>query len=67
MDDEQLTQFEEKIGMLVNPEEEAKKALKAFQEAQGMVFDDPDALVPPDAKALAWMQDEEIPGNWMGQ
>jgi hypothetical protein len=66
MEAEQLERFEEEIGMRVNPEDEAKKALKAFQEAQGMVIENPDAPVGPDAKALAWMKDEEIPGSWMG-
>ncbi len=66
MDEDQLEKFEEDIGMKVNPEEEARKALKAYQEAAGIVIENPDAPVGPDAKAQAWMADEEIPGGWMG-
>lgn len=59
-------QFQETIGMRHDPEQDAKEALAAYQEQMGMVFEDPDAPVPPDAKALAWMADQEIDGAYMG-
>lgn len=66
MDADKLEIFDEQIGMKVDPEKEALKALKAFQESAGMEIDNPDAPVAPDAKSLASMKDEEIPGSWMG-
>lgn len=64
MDEAEVTRFDEEIGMARNPEEEAKKALAAHQEAAGMTFDDPDAPVGPSANYVP--PDEEIPGEWMG-
>jgi hypothetical protein len=64
---EDVQRFDEEIGMTVNPDEVAKAALKAHQEAMGMTFENPDAPVPPDAKALAYMEDQEISGGWMGR
>lgn len=65
MDAGELEAFEEQIGTKRNPEKEALKALKAYQEQAGIVIEDPDAPVAPDAKGLALMEDQEIPGEWM--
>jgi hypothetical protein len=62
-DEERVIRFEEEIGMRTNPEEAAKAALRAWQEAQGITFDDPDAPVP----APLGSRDEEVPGTWMGR
>ena len=67
MDQEEAERFEEEIGMRFDPEKEAREALRAYQEAQGVVFDDPDAPVAPDAKGQAWADDEEIGGSYMGK
>jgi hypothetical protein len=67
MDADALEKFDEEIGMRVNPETQAREALAAYQKAMGMTFENPDAPVAPDEKARAWMQDEEIKGNFMGQ
>jgi hypothetical protein len=48
--------------MRTSPEAFARAALLAHQEAAGMVFDDPDAVV----EAPLGSKDEEIPGEWMG-
>ena len=53
--------------MTVSPEEEARKALRAHQEAAGITFEDPDAPVAPDAKSIAMAEDEEIDGRYLGQ
>lgn len=66
MDQEQAESFEEEIGMRYDPVSGAKEALRAYQEAQGLVFDNPDAPVGPDAKSMATAADEEVPGTWMG-
>lgn len=66
MDAGQLERFDEQTGMKVDPEAEALKALKAFQEAAGIVIENPDAPVAPDEKSMAAMKDEEVPGSWMG-
>jgi hypothetical protein len=63
MDAAALEKFEEDIGMRVSPEASALAALRAWQEAQGMAFDDPDAPVA----APLGSRDEEIPGEWMKQ
>ena len=42
--------------MTEDPEEEAKAALRKYQEEQGMVFEDPDAPVA----AMPGMTDEEF-------
>lgn len=57
-----LREFEEKIGMRADPEKIALAELKAYQEAQGMKFENPDAPVA----APLGSQDEEVPGSWMG-
>lgn len=69
MDGDEEQKFQEEIGMRFDPEKEALRALKAHQEAMGMVFDDPDAPVAPDAKAVAQAEDEEIDrmGSYMGR
>jgi hypothetical protein len=66
MNEDQVREFEEEIGMRFNPEKQAREALRAYQEAQGMVFDNPDAPVAPDAKSVALAEDEEIGGTWLG-
>lgn len=55
--------FEEDIGMRTSPERAAMAALRAWQEAQGIAFEDPDAPVAAPLGSV----DEEIPGEWMGQ
>lgn len=69
MDEDQAREFEEEIGMRFNPEKEAQEALRAYQEAQGIVIENPDQPVAPDAKAQAMAEDEELNrmGMWMGQ
>lgn len=64
---EEEEQFGEEIGMRHDPAKQALEELAAYQESIGMVFDDPDKPVPPDAKAQAWMADQEIDGAYMGQ
>lgn len=54
--------FEEDIGMRTSPEAMAKATLRAWQQAQGMTFEDPDAPVA----APLGSRDEEIGGAWMG-
>lgn len=66
MDEAQSVKFEEEIGMRRDPEKEAVAKLRAFQQAAGMVFADPDAPVAPDAKSMAAAADEEIGGTWLG-
>lgn len=61
MDADQLRVFEEEIGMLPDPGKEAKEALRAYQQAQGMVFENPDAPVAANA---ADGPDLEMP--WLG-
>ncbi len=65
MDENQIEEFEEEIGMRFNPEKEALKALQEHQEASGIVFDHPDAPVGPDAKGAALADDEEL-GSYLG-
>lgn len=55
--------FEEEIGMRTSPERAAMAALRAWQEAQGITFENPDAPVA----APLGSADEEIPGEWMGR
>jgi hypothetical protein len=68
MSEEEAEQFECEIGMRPNPERDAREALRAYQEQQGIVFDNPDAPVAPDAKAMAMAEDEELnaTSTWMG-
>lgn len=66
MDENQLREFEEQIGMLPDPKKDALAALKAHQQAMGLTFENPDAPVAPDAKSIAAAEDEEIGGTWMG-
>jgi hypothetical protein len=43
LDEQELRTLDEQIGMAEDPEELAKEALRAHQEAQGMTFsDEPD-------------------------
>lgn len=55
--------FEEDIGMRTSPERAAREALRAWQDAQGITFDDPDAPVAAPLGSV----DEEVPGEWMGR
>lgn len=66
MNENQVQEFEEEIGMLPNPEKDAREALRAYQESAGMVIENPDAPVAPDAKSVAAAEDEEIKGGYMG-
>ena len=66
MDEDQVRDFEEMIGMLPNPENDAREALRAYQESAGIVIDNPDAPVAPDAKSAALAADEEIKDMYMG-
>jgi hypothetical protein len=66
MDEDKAREFEEEIGMLRDPNKEAQEALRAHQEATGIVIENPDAPVAPDAKSMAAMQDEEIKDSFMG-
>lgn len=65
MKEEDLERFEEQIGMRADPNEIAKEALAAYQEAAGQKFENPDAPVGPDAKAIALMTDKQL-GSYMG-
>lgn len=51
--------------MRADPIQIAKDALAAHQAAAGQTFDNPDAPVGPDAKAIALMTDKEL-GSYMG-
>lgn len=62
MDEGAVEKFEEDIGMRTSPEAMAKAALRAWQQAQGMTFADPDAPVA----APLGSRDEEIGGTWLG-
>jgi hypothetical protein len=56
-----IERWEQKIGLRVDPEEQALEALKAFNKARGIPWDDT-PVVPSD-----WRErDEEIPGEYMG-
>jgi hypothetical protein len=57
--DDELEELDIAIGMLRDPADEARKALREHQEATGMVFGDPDAPVAPDPENL----DGEIRGE----
>lgn len=46
LDEKELEELDVQLGMVEDPAEVAQAELKAFQEAQGMTFDDPDAPVP---------------------
>jgi hypothetical protein len=63
MPQEDAEKFEEDIGMRTSPEKIARDALKAHQEATGMTFENPDAVV----HAPLGSRDEEVPGNWMNR
>jgi hypothetical protein len=49
LDAEELERLDEQIGMKEDPEEIAKEALRAHQEAMGLTFND--EIVPPDEEA----------------
>jgi hypothetical protein len=66
MDEEQAENFECEIGMRPDPVRDAREALRAYQEAAGIVVENPDAPVGPDAKGQALADDEELKGTWMG-
>lgn len=70
MSTEEAQDFESEIGMRPNPERDAREALRAYQEAAGMVIENPDAPVAPDAKGIAMAEDEELDragGSYMNQ
>jgi hypothetical protein len=46
--EDELEELDISIGMLKDPANEAKKMLREYQEAMGMVFEDPDAPVDAD-------------------
>jgi hypothetical protein len=58
--DEELEQLDAAIGMVEDPEEEAKRALREHQEAMGMHFDNPNAPVEADPNTLGDFPDEYI-------
>ena len=66
MDEREEERFQEELGMRRDPEKEARQALRQYQEAMGMVFENPDAPVAPDAKSVAQAEDEEIGGTYLG-
>ena len=66
MDEDKAREFEEEIGMVADPVKDAKEALRAHQERSGIIIENPDAPVAPDAKSVAAMQDEEIKESYMG-
>jgi hypothetical protein len=66
MDEDKAQEFEEEIGMQADPQKEAQEALRAHQEAMGIIIENPDAPVAPDAKSIAMAEDEEIKGGFMG-
>jgi hypothetical protein len=66
MSEEDAEQFEARIGMRPDPERDAQEALRAYQEQMGIVIENPDAPVAPDAKSIAMAEDEEMGGTWMG-
>jgi hypothetical protein len=65
MKENDLERFNEEIGMQADPNQLAKEALKAHQDAAGVTFDDPDAPIGPDQKYLAQMSEREL-GSYMG-
>lgn len=67
MDEDQARQLDEEIGAVTSPAIVARAALKKHQEQQGMQFADPEAPVGPDAKAMAWMEDQEVPGSYLSR
>lgn len=66
MDEGEAERFECEIGMRRDPEQDAKDALRAYQEEAGIVIEDPDRPVAPDDKAVAMAEDEEMSGTWLG-
>jgi hypothetical protein len=66
MNADQVQAFEEEIGMQPDPVKEAQAALRAYQQAAGIVVENPDAPVAPDAKSVAAAQDEEVKGSYLG-
>jgi len=63
--EEEIEAWETDIGMRRDPDQDAREALRRHQEAAGIVVEDPDRIIPPDAKAQAMADDEEL-GPWMG-
>lgn len=61
--EDEVSKFEEDIGMRTSPERAARQALRAWQVAQGITFEDPDAPVAAPLGSV----DEEVPGEWMGR
>lgn len=66
MDEDKAEEFEMEIGMVPDPNKDAREALLAHQRAAGITIENPDAPVAPDAKSVAMAEDEEISGTWMG-
>jgi hypothetical protein len=60
LDGDQLEALDVELGMTEDPAAEAREALRAHQEAIGIVFADPDAPVAgqePDDGMQPWMRD----------
>jgi hypothetical protein len=66
MNEDEAEAFEEEIGMRRDPVKDAMEALRAYQESAGIVIENPDQVIPPDAKSIAMAEDEEMGGTWMG-
>lgn len=66
MNEEEAEAFEEEIGMRPDPVKDAREALRAYQESIGLVIENPDQVIPPDAKSVAMAEDEEMGGTWLG-
>jgi hypothetical protein len=62
LDERELEALDIEIGMTEDPADEAREALRAHQEAQGMRFENPDGQVEPSQDGLEpWMvTDEEV-------
>ena len=58
-DEKALEELDTSIGMIINPEDVARDALREYQESAGMVFEDPDAPVAP----MPGTVNEEIRGE----
>jgi hypothetical protein len=58
-DENELEELDMALGMITDPADVAKAALRKYQEEMGMVFEDPDAPVAPMTENL----DGEIRGE----
>ena len=66
MTPEEEATFQEEIGQRHDPAKQALDELAAYQESVGMVFDDPDKPVPPDAKAWRGWKTRRLTATYMG-